>query len=64
MTNNCNSVNHTQLIFRSVKAATKAWIALEDESEEEEIDGEEVEKEEETDVETDGEAVEEVFELF
>ena len=60
MTNNCNSVNHTHLIFRSVKAATEAWIALEDESEEEEIDGEE----EETDVETDGEAVEEVFELF
>ena len=64
MTNNCNSVNHTHLIFRSVKAATKAWIVLEDESEEEEIDGEEEEKEEETDVETDGEAVEEVFELF
>ena len=67
MTNNCNSVNHTHLIFRSVKAATEAWIALEDESEEEEIDGEEEEKEEkeeETDVETDGEAVEEVFELF
>ena len=60
MTNNCNSVNHTHLIFRSVKAATEAWIALDDESEEEEIDGEE----EETDVETDGEAVEEVFELF
>ena len=59
MTNNCNSVNHTHLIFRSVKAATEAWIALEDESEEEEIEGEE-----ETDVETDGEAVEEVFELF
>ena len=61
---NCNSVNHTHLIFRSVKAATEAWITLEDESEEEEIDGEEEEKEEETDVETDGEAVEEVFELF
>ena len=61
---NCNSVNHTYLIFRSVKAATEAWIAVEDESEEEEIDGEEEEKEEETDVETDGEAVEEVFELF
>ena len=60
MTHNCNSVNHTHLVFRSVKAATEAWIALEDESEEEEIDGEE----EETDVETDGEAVEEVFELF
>ena len=60
MTNNCNSVNHTHLIFRPVKAATEAWIALEDESDEEEIDGEE----EETDVETDGEAVEEVFELF
>ena len=59
MTHNCNSVNHTHLI-----AATEAWIALEDESEEEEIDGEEEEKEEETDVETDGEAVEEVFELF
>ena len=42
-----------------MKAATEAWIALEDESEEEEIDGEE-----ETNVETDGEAVEEVFELF
>ena len=41
MTNNCNSVNHTHLIFRSVKAATEAWIALDDESEEEEIDGEE-----------------------
>ena len=41
MTNNCNSVNHTHLIFRSVKAATEAWIALEDESEEEEIDEEE-----------------------
>ena len=61
---NCNSVNHTHLIFRSVKAATETWIALDDESEEEEIDGEEKEKEEETDVETDGEAVEEVFELF
>ena len=60
MTNNCNSVKHTHLIFRSVNAATEAWIALEDESEEEEIGGEE----EETDVETDGEAVEEVFELF
>ena len=57
MTNNCNSVNHTHLIFRSVKAATEAWIDLEDESEEEE-------NEEKTDVETDGEAVEEVFELF
>ena len=54
MTHNCNSVNHTHLVFRSVKAATEAWIALEDESEEEEIDGEEEEKE----------AVEEVFELF
>ena len=54
MTNNCNSVNHTHLIFRSVKAATEAWITLEDDSEEEEIDGEEEEKE----------AVEEVFELF
>ena len=54
MTNNCNSVNHTHLIFRSVKAATEAWIDLEDESEEEEIDGEEEEKE----------AAEEVFELF
>ena len=64
MTNNCNSVNHTHLIFRSVKAATEVWIDLEDESEEEEINGEEEEKEEETDVETDGEAVEEVFELF
>ena len=64
MTNNYNSVNHTHLIFRSVKAATEAWITLEDESEEEEIDGEEEEKEEETDIETDGEAVEEVFELF
>ena len=61
---NCNSVNHTHLVFRSLKAATEAWIALEDESEEEEIDGEDEEKEEETDVETDGEAVEEVFELF
>ena len=64
MTNNCNSVNRTHLIFRSVKAATEAWIDLEDESEEEEIDGEEKEKEEETDIETDGEAVEEIFELF
>ena len=43
MTHNCNSVNHTHLIFKSVKAATEAWIALEDESEEEEIDGEEEE---------------------
>ena len=64
MTNNCNSVNHTHLISRSVKAATEAWIALDDESEEKEIDGEEKEKEEETDIETDGEAVEEGFELF
>ena len=47
-----------------MKAATEAWITLEDDSEEEEIDGEEKEKEEETDIETDGEAVEEVFELF
>ena len=37
MTNNCNSVNHTHLIFRSVKAAMEAWIDLDDESEEEEI---------------------------
>ena len=50
MTNNCNSDNHTHLIFRSVKAATEAWITLEDDSEEEEIDGEEEEKEEETGV--------------
>ena len=50
MTHNCNSVNHTHLIFRSVKAATEAWIALENESEEEEIDGEEEEKEEGTGV--------------
>ena len=64
MTNNCNSDNHTHLIFRSVKAATEAWIALEEESEEEEINGEEEEKEEETDVKTDGEAVQEVLELF
>ena len=45
-----------------MKAASEAWIALEDESEEEEVGGEEEKKEEETDVETDGEAVEEVFE--
>ena len=80
MTNNCNSVNHTHLIFRSVKAATEAWITLEEEDEEEDDDDEEEEeaeeedeeeeeeeeeeKEEETDIETDGEAVEEVFELF
>ena len=64
MTNNCNSVNHTHLIFRSVKAATEAWIALEDESEEEEINGEEEEKGEETAVDSDEEAVEEIFELF
>ena len=44
MTNNCNSVNRTHLIFRSVKAATEAWIDLENESEEEEIYGEEKEK--------------------
>ena len=61
---NRNSVNHTHLIFSSVKAASEAWIALEEKSEEEDIDGEEEEKEEETDVETDGEAVKEVFELF
>ena len=50
MTHNCNSVNHTHLVFRSVKAATEAWITLEDDSEEEEIDGEEEEKEEGTGV--------------
>ena len=31
MTKYCNSINHTHIIFRSVKVATEAWIALENE---------------------------------
>ena len=43
---------------RAIKAITDAWVALEDEEDEE---GEE---DEETDIESDGDAVEEVYELF
>ena len=54
-----------------MKAITDDWVALEDE-EDEEGEGEEVmrelfaveEEDEETDPESDGEATEEVFELF
>ena len=56
-----------------MKAITDDWVALEDEEDEEEGEGEEVmralfveeeEEDEETDVESDGEPVEEVFELL
>jgi len=59
-----------QLFPRAMKAITDDWIALEDEEDEEEGEGEEVmrelfaEEEEETDIESDGEAVGEVHELF
>ena len=51
---------------RAIKAITDAWVALEDEEDEEgedELFAEE-EEDEETDVESDGDAVEEVYELF
>ena len=55
-----------------MKAITDDWIALEDEEDEEEGEGEvvmwelfaEEEEDEETDIESDGEAVGEVHELF
>ena len=56
-----------------MKATTDAWIALEDEEDEEEEGGddhamralfEEEQDEEETDVESDGEGLDEIFELF
>ena len=56
-----------------MKAITDAWVALEDEEEDDEggegealmhtLFGEE-EEEEETDVDSDGEAAEDIFELF
>ena len=45
-----------------MKAITDDWIALEDQEDEEEGEGEE--GDEQTDVESDGEAVNQVFELF
>ena len=51
---------------RAIKAITDAWVALEDE-EDEEGEGElfaEEEEDEETDIVSDGDAVEEVYELF
>ena len=51
---------------RAIKAITDAWVALEDEEDEEgedELFAEE-EEDEETDIESDGDAVEEVYELF
>ena len=61
-----------QLIFhRAMQAITENWVALEDEEDEEEGEGEEVmralfveEEDDKTDAESDGDAVEEVFELF
>ena len=58
---------------RTMKATTDAWIALEDEEDEEEEGGdddamralfEEEQDEEETDVESDGEDLDEIFELY
>ena len=58
---------------RTMKATTDAWIALEDEEDEEEEGGdddamralfEEEQDEEEADVESDGEDLDEIFELF
>ena len=55
------------LLFpRAIKAITDGWVALEDEEDEEgedELFAEE-EEDEETDIESDGDAVEEVYELF
>ena len=49
---------------RAIKAITDDWVALEDEEDEEgELFAEE-EEDEETDIESDGDAVEEVYELF
>ena len=51
---------------RAIKAITDAWVALEDE-EDEDGEGEliaEEEEDEKTDIESDGEAVDEVHELF
>ena len=54
-----------------MQTITEDWVALEDEEDEEEGEGEEVmralfvkEEDDETDAESDGDAVEEVFELF
>ena len=47
---------------RAIKAITDAWVALEDEGEGELFAEEE--EDEETDIESDGDAVEEVYELF
>ena len=60
---------------RAMKATTEAWIALEDEEEEDDDNEEDTmkelfgvegadEEEEETDVESNGEAATEIFELF
>ena len=51
---------------RAIKAITDDWVALEDEEDEEGEDElfEEEEEDEETDIESDGDAVEEVYELF
>ena len=46
---------------RAIKAITDAWVALEDEEGEDELFAEE-EEDEETDIESDGDAVEEVYE--
>ena len=55
-----------ELFPRAIKAITDAWVAPEDEEDEEgedELFAEE-EEDEETDIESDGDAVEEVYELF
>ena len=54
------------LFSRAIKAITDDWVALED-GEDEEGEGElfaEEGEDEETDIESDGDAVEEVYELF
>ena len=54
------------MFSRAIKAITDDWVALED-GEDEEGEGElfaEEGEDEETDIESDGDAVEEVYELF
>ena len=62
----CWQIAVNLLFPRAIKAITDAWVALEDEEDEEgedELFAEE-EEDEETDIESDGDAVEEVYELF
>ena len=67
----CGKISFSYFFPRAMQAITESWFALEDEEDEEEGEDEEVmralfeeEEDEDTDVESDGDAFEEVFELF